>query len=383
MRLAKLHLLSLCALAAAMTVSCKKDVHVGQQTIPLVERILSGDERHNLQLMGMYKEKSSEGAIAVVGTHSDCEIYCRQLLNSDFFDNIDGSSKPDALPDFAGEEIVAYMDEANAEYDGYFTHNNTSLLREITVRDFLMAADTACSIAAFDTLKMDKQPRAKIVVLASPYMAEAGKFDVDTLTKSTKAFIKVICPIETVKQKGGFIGVITDSTTCKSGVYERVLGKSTSHSAIQHLSGEDINILKEFIENYRKDGGEKQITSIVMDAEQFDIARLREELKEIMTIQSESNVACRKFISQDIEFINLSELIAKECFMYMRNENLFTHYIANPSFSAYETIPVKGLDPLNYDSARKFTDEYRYTRKDAADYTVVESAVSIDFYVSD
>lgn len=382
MRLAKSYLLSLCALAATMTVSCKKDVQVGKQTIPLVESILSGDERYNLQLMGMYSEKSSEGAIAVVGTKSECEIYCHKLLKSDFFDNIDGSSKPDALPDFAGEKIVAYMDQANSAFDGYARKENTSLLREITVRDFLMAADTACSIAAFDTLKMDKQPRAKIVILASPHMAEYGKFDVDTLTKSTKAFINVISPIELVKKQAGFVGVITDKATSESGIYEKILGKRTSHSAVQSFECDSTNVLKDFLERYRKNGGEKQIDAIVMDADQFDPERLRMELKEIMLVQSESNVACRKIISQDLKFITLSDLVAKECYRYLRDENIFTHYIAEPSFAVYETIPVKGLDPLSYDSAQKFTDEYRYTRKNASDYTVVESAVSIDYYVS-
>lgn len=382
MRFAKLHLLGLCALAAATSVSCKKDVQVGQQTIPLVERILSGDERYNLQLMGLYREKSAEGAIAVVGNYSDCEVYAQQLLECDFFDNIDGSRKRDGLADFAGEKIVAYIDQANADFGGYARHENTSLLREITVRDFLMAADTACSIAAFDTLKMDKQPRAKIVILASPHMAEYGKFDVDTLTRSTKAFIKVISPIELVKERGGFIGVITDSTTCKSGIYEKVLDRATSHSAIQSFENDSTNVLKSFIDHYRTNGGEKQISTIVMDADQFEPARLRRELKEIMTVQSESNVASRKFISPDIQFIWLSELVAQECFRYMREENIFTHYIAKPSFAAYETIPVKGLDPLCYDSFTRFKDEYRYTRKDAADYTVVESAISIDYYVS-
>lgn len=383
MRLAKLNLLCLCGIAAVSISSCKKDVQAGRQTIPLVEKILSGDDTHELRIMKMYGVKSSDGALAVIGNRAECESYSRQLMESDLFDNISGHRHRDGLPDFAGETIAAYIDEANSDFGGYAENSHTELLREIAVRDFLMASDTACSIAAFDTLKMDRQPRAKIVILASPHMAEYGAFDIDTLIQASKAQMKVISPILLLKEKAGFVGVITDSTTCESGIYTQILKENTCHCAVQCMPSDSTNILRAFIGRYIRGGGEKQLSTLVIEDESISADRLSSELKEIMTVQTDSNVACRKFIGSGMSFINLKELVAEECFRYLRNENLFTHYISYPDFRAYETVPVKGLDPLCYDTPDSFNESYRYSRKDAADYTVVESAISIDFYLSD
>ena len=123
---------------------------------------------------------SSDGSIFIVGEPLESLHLSEALMCSDDFDNVTGTAHPDALPDFAGEEICSLLDKANSPYRGYLKASNSSFLRDLTVRHVVESLDSAVFISPFDKEGMGRRKAAKLIVLASPYMAAYGRFDADT-----------------------------------------------------------------------------------------------------------------------------------------------------------------------------------------------------------
>lgn len=85
----------------------------------------------------------------------------------DYFDNVDGRSVPDGLPDFAGETLDLICDSANAPYEGYVAKGNENYLKELNFKNFLSALDTTCAVGQFDKNSLTRKQSSKIVILAS------------------------------------------------------------------------------------------------------------------------------------------------------------------------------------------------------------------------
>ncbi|MGN0201648.1 MAG: hypothetical protein ACI399_01925 [Candidatus Cryptobacteroides sp.] len=137
--------------------SCCRKVEDRSGFSPFVSSLLSGspDELHRLASLS----GTVSGSIAVIGSPAECAAVSSELATCDRFDNIDGSLRPDGLPDFAGERIVAVLDSANFPYRTPQGAPGTDFsLSETAVRNLLavMDADVAC----------------KIVIVCSPLLAE-------------------------------------------------------------------------------------------------------------------------------------------------------------------------------------------------------------------
>jgi hypothetical protein len=177
---------------AIIAASCSNGKPSGTAMIPFVESILADTTSAEYSLVSSYDDSDKQGCIAIIGTPEECFSLSEQFMTSDIFDNIDGRMKGDGLPDFAGETIISVIDAANSPYEGYVLRKNTDFLKEIAVRESLFAIDSSCRVSPYEKDASVPKLKAKVIILASPLMAEYGFSDVDTLFKSLGKDIPVI-----------------------------------------------------------------------------------------------------------------------------------------------------------------------------------------------
>jgi hypothetical protein len=108
----------------------------------------------------------------------------RRFMDADDFDNIDASRKPDGLPDFSGETIVAIMDFAHESYDSILANEGGDLmLKEIAIRSTIAALDTAAG--------------CKSLVLCSPLLHEHALADIEDFFEKIGCTVPVISSADT------------------------------------------------------------------------------------------------------------------------------------------------------------------------------------------
>lgn len=364
------HSFILSALAAAMIVTgCHETVHTVRPTVPAVERILTSDCRE-ATLLSAFDPTDSKGVISVVGSSEDVSRLSELLLSFDEFDNVDGKLEPDQLPDFAGEVIHMVGDDANTPYHALIEKDMTDSLRALPVHHLLNAIDTLCSFGSFDADRGMNKMASKLVVYASPYFAEFGAFDVDTLCRTLSADVPVIYPSKTVMSQildnagqNVHIAVITDSLTASDGVHAQIFNEMCRERS---LKGNDCvafasdtargDALVNMLEAYRASGGIFPLTAIVVDDSKVSASDIQASADAISSVTSAANLNYRKLLAPDCKIIDTYTVAAQECYRILRRRNIFTHNISYPQVKAYLTVPASEGEGF------RLIESYRYVQ---------------------
>jgi hypothetical protein len=180
------------ALTILSVTSCARRKPSGFLAVSLVRDMMADTTSAGYRLVSSYDPSDVSGCIAIIGDPYECMKVSEEFMESDVFDNVDGRSRSDGLPDFAGENIVSVYDFANAPYSGYVAKGNYKFLRELTVRETLASLDTKCAVSPYDRKKSYTKPGAKIIILTSPLMSKFGYDDVQVLFESAGGKIPVI-----------------------------------------------------------------------------------------------------------------------------------------------------------------------------------------------
>lgn len=316
----RFRLLTLLAALGAL-VSCAGPSPVGRPTIPYVEQILADKESPEHVLLSSIPAGKKEGRIAIIDSPERSAALLEEFLRCDHYDNIDGSSAPDQLPDFAGESIVSLLDEHNTPFTNFL--GNTETLREVTVREALTA--------------FGPDVDAKALVLSSALMARYGGFDLDTLLRSTGAHVPVILPIVSVADgwrenaAPGKVAVFAEvAGMAGSGVYESIFEGVECFSGFVADTVEAGASLRALLRAYRDSGGSGAITLFCIDDFRLSPDEIRAEAEEIIGTQSEENLQLRQFIARDYRVVDVLQAASKACYKEFRKRNVFTHDIAYP-----------------------------------------------------
>lgn len=342
---------SILIVAALFVTGCRETVSTGRSTVQFVNRILWGQLEREAKLIEDFDLKNTDGTIAVVGDKELSSPLVYRLLHNDDFDNVDGRKIPDLLPDFSGETIDFIADDANAPYHNFVAAGQADSLRTLVVKNLIAAIDTAYSVGAFDNEMLSKRKAAKVVVFPSPYFSLYGQFDVDTLLRSMNKPIPVVFPSRMVieslfdqSDKRFHMAVLTDETTAADGIHRMIFDEVAKS---RQAFGSDCiafardtvgNVLTNFLDTYKANGGIMQISAIVIDDPDVDGVDLRASLDEINNVQTEENINYRKLIASDCVIIDTYEAVTDECFRIFRKNNIFTHNIAYPLYNGYLTI---------------------------------------------
>ena len=167
--------------ATAAAFSCVRKVESGYGSLPLVENLVA-DSLPGLQKLAR-EASSPSGTIVIVGEPLSCLALSEEMMNCDYFDNVDARKVKDGLPDFSGETIVPVLDFVNSPYDSVLAVSGGAMkLRETAVRAALVALDSTI--------------RCKVLVICSPQLAGNGGEDVADLFSKISCEVPVICPAD-------------------------------------------------------------------------------------------------------------------------------------------------------------------------------------------
>lgn len=164
-------------LFCAGIVSCGRKVEDRSGFSPYVNTLLSSsmDELHRLASVS----GRVSGCIAIIGSPEESSALSAEFVTCDRFDNIDGSARPDGLPDFAGERIVAVLDSANCPY---------RVPQGAPGIDFSLSETAVRNVLAV----MDADLATKLVIICSPVLAEYCSAEITRLLALIGADVPVI-----------------------------------------------------------------------------------------------------------------------------------------------------------------------------------------------
>ena len=340
-------------LLALIPGACKPKAGPGRPTIPVVREILEGKNDPRAQMLREGDPRPASD-IAIIGSEYACDRFSEQLSFQDIRDNVDARLLPDDLPDFAGETFACIED--SVPYATMLEESGEEELRRQTVLRVLAALDTVIHISPYDREGLGGKAPAKMVILADPYLAEYGGFDVDTLLRATGCDVPVVSPVElmidhafeTDKRTDLSVAILCDPKLASSGVYERIFARKAALRGLRGVScvvsgvERRDSVLHRFLNGYMEEGHTKPLDAILIDDLSVRPDSLKLELAEIVSVMNESSMTFGRLISRNFFFLSAFDEVAEYCHDFLRDNNLFTHNIAKPRVTIYR--PAKRPD---------------------------------------
>ena len=335
------HILSGLALLVAI-VSCQERPTVLRDTIPYVKQI-AVDTTGTFRLIHAYRTAGTKGSIAVIGEPEATVRLASTLLEADYVDNINGRSKPDRLPDFAGETFDIILDEYNAPYIR-MAGSSPDSLREVAVRNAVIAVDSVAYSNPSDPRSRLTKSRAKVFVLANSLLAEYGKFDIDTLFQMAGREAIILTPVEAMLQEAalaGFKSVAVWAPAEARSAYEHAAKELTPQMDVTVVSTTGNGILRpafrDMLRIYRSLKPGSNLDAVLLDSFTVDQEELESEKEHIHRQITEEDMAFDRILMPHFRFIDPSISLTSALYRLLRERNLFTHDIAYPAVRYYQT----------------------------------------------
>ena len=323
-------------------VSCHERQTVVRDTIPYVKQI-AVDTAGTFSLVESYRTAGTKGSIAVIGEPEAAARLATVLLEADEVDNIDGKARPDRLPDFAGETFDVLLDEYNAPYVRMAASSPDSL-REVAVRNAVIAVDTVAYANALDPHSRLSTTRAKVFVFANSLLSEYGKFDVDTLFKMAGREALILTPVEamlTAATQAGCKSVAVWAPAEARSAYENVARTLTPGMDVTVVSTTGNGVLRpafrDMLRIYRQMKPNGTLDAVLLDSFTADVEELLSEQEHIHRQITEEDMAFDRIIGPRFRFIEPNASLTDALYRLLRERNLFTHDIAYPIVRYYQT----------------------------------------------
>ena len=328
--------------ALLLLVACHERQAPVRDTIPYVKQ-LAVDTAGTYSLLASYRSAGAAGSIAVIGEPEAAYKLATRLLAADEVDNIDGKASPDRLPDFAGESFDILMDLYNAPYARMAAASPDSL-REVAVRNAVMAIDSVAYSNALDPMSRLPKKRAKVFVLANSLLAEYGQFDIDTLFKMTGREALVLTPVEAMLETAAKFG-------CRSVA---IWAPQEARSAYEHVAqavapGMEVTVVstmgngllrpafRDMLRIFRTLKPEATLDAVLLDSFTADLDELAAEKEHIHRQITEEDMAFDRILTPAFRFIEPNACLTSSLYCLLRERNLFTHDIAYPAVRYYQT----------------------------------------------
>ena len=343
-----------CCIAAIAAVSCKKKAETGEPPIALVRSIIGSSSLPAHGMVAHYKAVDPSKSVFVAGSPILCESLRTSLLEADDYDNIDGKRGADGLPDFAGEVICTVVDFANVPYSVYTDAGKAEALREVTVRNVLAAMDTLCFINEYDRSGVASKPLPKVLVMSSPYAAEYGKYDVDTLLKSLGCRLPVVYPVAIMQDKAFaaksgsvMVGVISGEESLSPEGYASLVERKAAEKGLSDCGcivfKSDIaavDPLLAFLDSCLLAGKVRPLDAIIVDDPFADADALRMTMRRIKAAGNPESLSYGNLVADGCTLQEICTSVTDECFRLLRSSNLFTHNIAFPRSIEFKTVAL-------------------------------------------
>lgn len=294
---------------------------------PMTERLLSERGSREWGIMNSYKAAPVGGELFIIGGQKDCAALSSRLLLSDDFDNVDGSARPDRLPDFAGERIASVVDTLLSEVPLQKDSAAVMAYRDRVVRLFLATLDTLYCADRFGYELNAVKPRSKVVMIPSGDVYELAGSDIDTLLKASGAEVRVLFTSEIL-----------------SSNLEGRHGKGAVSIALDSIPSTGTP-LRSLLQAYSASGEVRPVSAVVIRNFGISSVELMKECDQILRGETWDDFELSKLIGSGFEVLDPVELTVRECFRTLRRSNLFTHDIAYPISHTY-MVETNGQEPI-------------------------------------
>lgn len=346
---------SVFCLAVMALVSCSRVQDSGRGTVAFVSKVLADRNSEEAGIIAHAAEPSRSGDIYLIGSPYFCTVFGDRFSACDERDNVDGSSVPDMLPDFAGETLVSIMDETGLPADA----DSLALVarRERSVRLALTALDTASHLSPYDMDGLIYKAPAKIIILGDPLIEEYGHFDIDTLFRSTSCNVPLVAPVDLMLEKVFSsrpgrrlnVGMIVDAERTDTLVYGSLFrkcaerhGAGASECVILPSSAGD-NLLHILLDRYSV-GHKAPLDALIIDDIALDVRLVKSELADMLSILNEGSMTYGRMIADDFSILDSFYEVSGICYDILRGKNLFTHNISKPQFVSYLPVDKPGAE---------------------------------------
>lgn len=327
--------------------------------------MLADTSSNGYSLLSSYSKSSVYGSIAIVGAPQDVITITEQLLTEDRRDNVSGNLSADGLPDFAGETVSMMADAANAPYSSFVASDDLLSLREATVRNFLSAMDTLSYTSPYDTEHSVAKAKAKAVILASSLSSMYGYEDIRALCSGIGSEVPVFSRLHSMAdyaitqapQSEPVFLVWPDSSLSEGGVYRNVISdcaaaRQTS-APVCRISqpveyGSLDERLYEFLDYYIAAGGEERISAILLDDNSVNPDSLAQAVRRLKSTTDDNLLAYKNIMDPDCVLVWPSLALARDCYLYLRKVNGFTHRVAYPAMKGYVTVSAPSESAAPY-----------------------------------
>lgn len=342
--------LAISILSLVLTASaCRMQEPASRKTVPIVRELLSDRFSSTYQLLASYEKPDPMGDIYLFGPEEACSKIVDAMLSQDVKDNIDGSGLQDGLADYAGETFSCIADSMSFHFPQLIAERKEYLVRERAVRMALAAIDTTCHLSPYDLDGMGKKLPGKMIILADPILSQYGKFDIDTLFRSTGCMIPVLSPLdamfdelfEIAGTRAVKAGLICEPRFAGSSVFQSRFSKSMqSHGnsgseCVVIPSRRDDGIMKSFLDDFMAEYPSQQLDFIVVDDITLDVDELKAELASLISVMNEESMIYSRCIAPEIVVLDSASSVSEKCYQTLREGNLFTHNIAKPQIAVY------------------------------------------------
>ena len=324
------------ALLAA--VSCNDHAPVVKDTIPYVKQ-LAVDTTGTFSLIQHYRMEGAKGSIAILGEPEESLLLSQAFLTADAVDNIDGKPLPDQLLDFSGETFDVLMDDYNAPYLRMVSSSPDSL-REIAVRNAIMALDTVVYSNAYDLASRRRKDGAKVFVLASSLLSSHGRFDIDTLFKMAGREALILSPDEAMVGSAVRYGVRHAAVWAPAEASDAYLSAAKDGIDLTMISAEGRDIRTAFrnlLRQYRQLKPNTVLDAVLLDSFDANLEDLRAEVEHIHRQITEEDMSFDSILAVNFRFLEPKSCLTEACYRLLREKNLFTHNIALPYARYFET----------------------------------------------
>ena len=321
-------------------VSCQPRKPVVRDTIPYVKQ-LAADTAETYPLLRSYRAEGVKGSIAIIGEPEACLPLAERFLATDLVDNVDGKSRPDNLPDFSGETFDVLMDEYNAPYLRMAAASPDSL-REVAVRNAVMALDSVAYANALDPASRLRKTRAKVFVLASSFLAEYGCFDIDTLLQMAGREALIITQVDALldaAEREGCKRVAVWAPEEAKPAYEAAAKDYDMNVTVISTVGNGIlrPAFRDMLRLYKEMHPDGALDAVLLDSFTADLEELNAEKEHIHRQITEEDMGFDRILAPKFRFIQPAPSLTDACYHLLRDRNLFTHNIAYPSARYYRT----------------------------------------------
>lgn len=337
-----IHMKKLTAGAAVLLslVACHERKVVLQDTIPYVKQ-LAVDTADTYPLLQSYRSAGTRGSIVLIGEPEATLSLAAQFKSVDAVDNIDGKAVSDSLPDFAGESFDVVMDLYNAPYTRMASSSPDSL-REVAVRNAVMAVDSIAYSNALDASSRLPKSRAKVFVLASSLLTEFGRFDIDTLFKMVEREPVILTSVDAMldeAKRSGCRRVAVWAPEQARPAYEAAAQKAGLDLALVPMTGNGNPepAFRDVLRVYRADHPNVVLDAVLLDSFTADLDALYAEQEHIHRQITEEDMSLDRILAPHFRFIEPKTSLSAACYRLLREKNLFTHDIAYPSVRYYQT----------------------------------------------